>query len=704
MLVALFVLFPGIITVMNRPKETTNRLFLGLSFALSVWVLSNFLVDTFDETALLFTRITFASIVLGATFFWDFTHYFPLYHKHHIHRVLMYGVCTLVTILVFTPYFVPGVDFSKPTTGVVTGPLYFVFILYFVPMVALALRRLFYSVNHTSGVAKQRAMMVLLAIGIMSVWGSITNLVLPILLGNNNLAAIGTYSTVLFTGLIGYSMLRHHLFDIRSAIARAAAYLLTLSFLALIYLASIFSLSLFFNTGNSGITSLDRLSLVIFALVGSVLFQPIKKLFDRFTNAIFFRDAYDTQSFLDRLNDNLVGTIEVDKLISASSSLLNTTLKCSFSTFVLLENSDENKYRFFGAQTSKQEKLVELIIEANKLNIPLIRTDELNEPALKRVFIQSGVVVAKKMVTNTSTIGFVLFGEKKNGNSYSNQDIAAIDLMADELALAVENALRFEQIRQFNVTLQREVDDATRQLRRTNTKLIALDEAKDEFISMASHQLRTPLTSIKGYLSLVMEGDVGAITPKQKELLLQAFTSSQRMVYLISDLLNVSRLRTGKFIIEPSDVYLPEVIAEELVQVKEMAQVKKIKLHYEKPKDFPVIKLDDTKIRQVIMNFIDNAIHYTPNGGIVEITLEAKPSSIEFTVKDNGIGVPKSEQHHLFTKFYRAGNARKARPDGTGLGLFMAKKVIVASGGALIFRSKEGSGSIFGFSFPVKDE
>ncbi|MEK7059729.1 MAG: sensor histidine kinase, partial [Patescibacteria group bacterium] len=103
--------------------------------------------------------------------------------------------------------------------------------------------------------------------------------------------------------------------------------------------------------------------------------------------------------------------------------------------------------------------------------------------------------------------------------------------------------------------------------------------------------------------------------------------------------------------------------------------------------------------RQVIMNMIDNALHYTPTGGKITVKLLETPLTIEMRVEDNGIGVPKSEQAHLFTKFYRAGNARKARPDGTGLGLFMAKKVIIAQGGSLIFESREGKGSAFGFVF-----
>ncbi|HTH72699.1 MAG TPA: HAMP domain-containing sensor histidine kinase, partial [Candidatus Pristimantibacillus sp.] len=230
--------------------------------------------------------------------------------------------------------------------------------------------------------------------------------------------------------------------------------------------------------------------------------------------------------------------------------------------------------------------------------------------------------------------------------------------------------------------------------------LRVLDQTKDDFISMASHQLRTPLTSVKGYVSMVLDGDGGKINETQRKLLTQSFLSSQRMVYLISDLLNVSRLKTGKFIIEPVESNLANVISEEVDQLVETVKSRDLELTYHKPEHFPVLMFDETKIRQVIMNFIDNAIYYTPAGGHINVYLVDKPGTIELTVVDDGIGVPKREQHHLFSKFYRAGNAKRARPDGTGLGLFMAKKVIVSQGGAVIFRSEEGKGSTFGFTFP----
>jgi signal transduction histidine kinase len=293
-----------------------------------------------------------------------------------------------------------------------------------------------------------------------------------------------------------------------------------------------------------------------------------------------------------------------------------------------------------------------------------------------------------KLLARRRLVALLVVGFFNPTDQLTEADTKLLDRLSESIGVALDNKLLFE-----------ENQYVLRQLKVSNAKLRALDEAKDDFISMASHQLRTPLTSIKGYTSMVLEGDAGDITPLQKKLLTQSFFSAQRMVYLIADLLNVSRLRTGKFVIESSAVNLAEVVEEELAQLQETAAARSVKLTYDKPAHFPELMLDETKTRQVIMNFVDNAIYYTPAGGHIKVKLAETPTTVELRVSDNGIGVPKSEQPHLFTKFYRAGNARKARPDGTGLGLFMAKKVIIAQGGALIFESHEGKGSTFGFTF-----
>lgn len=303
---------------------------------------------------------------------------------------------------------------------------------------------------------------------------------------------------------------------------------------------------------------------------------------------------------------------------------------------------------------------------------------------LKQLPLRS--VYAIKLQVRRRLVGVLIVGFLEPTAQLSSAETLLLDRLSETIGVALDNKLLFEENQR-----------VLRQLKESNTKLRALDEAKDDFISMASHQLRTPLTSVKGYLSMVMEGDAGSLTAQQRSMLNQAFFSSQRMVYIIADLLNVSRLRTGKFSIDAAPVNLSTVVEEEINQLKEIAKGRSLTLTYEPPKGFPELMLDETKTRQTIMNFVDNAIYYTPSGGHIDVKLVDKPDTVELRVVDDGIGVPKSEQPHLFTKFYRAGNARQTRPDGTGLGLFMAKKVIIGQGGAIIFESQEGKGSTFGF-------
>jgi signal transduction histidine kinase len=312
-----------------------------------------------------------------------------------------------------------------------------------------------------------------------------------------------------------------------------------------------------------------------------------------------------------------------------------------------------------------------------------------------------GVALILRLETARELVGFLLLGEKQDDSFYNSKDTTMLSTVGYELGLAVQNGLRFQEIQAFNATLQEKVEEATYQLRQSNRKLQALDQAKDEFISMASHQLRTPLTSVKGYLSMVIDGDAGSLKDDQAKLLGEAYASAERMVYLISDFLNISRIRTGKFVLESKPVNLASIISSEIGQLGISARNRKLQLVYDPPANFPIGVLDEEKLRQVIMNFIDNAIYYTPAGGKITVTLTATAKDIIFRVTDTGIGVPPSERHKLFTKFYRATNAKHIRPDGTGIGLFMAKKVITMHGGSIIFETSESKGSTFGFSVPL---
>ncbi|MCA9309026.1 hypothetical protein KC973_01495, partial [Candidatus Saccharibacteria bacterium] len=575
------------------------------------------------------------------------------------------------------------------------------FNVYFLLYIAVLLRKML--ANKRNKLVKRQILFFIVTISLTTLFAFIPNLILPNYFSKTTLLWIGPLSAALFASLISYSIVKHRLFDIRLVVARTMAYLLSVGVLVAAYLVVVLGLGQLISIGPE-LNNAQRTFYVLIAFLFAVTLNPLKRVFDKLTNRVFYRDAYDTQEILDKVSSVIVGNVDPIKLQMGALDALHDAVKPTFTSFVLIDHSlGTLKIGRHAGQSWDPKNTEELAQALKRVHRPAVFEEvEHSQSKLRETLRKADIGLVVPMVTKDEKIGYIVCGAKKSGNTYNSQDVGLLNIAANELAVALQNAQRFEEIQAFNITLQEKVNEATKELKSTNKKLVALDEAKDEFISMASHQLRTPLTSIKGYLSMILDGDMGKLNKNQTQALKEAFGSSQRMVFLISDFLNVSRIKTGKFVIEPKEIDLAEMVGEELKQLTEMADSRDIKLKYDQPGEFPLVKLDDNKIRQVMMNMVDNAIYYTPAGGTVTIQLMVDGKDVVFKVIDTGIGVPKSEQHKLFTKFFRAGNAKVARPDGTGLGLFMAQKIIVAQNGSIIFESEEGKGSTFGFRFPLK--
>ncbi len=620
-----------------------------------------------------------------------------------LQQILFYAITGFISTLALTPSVVSGVVRQGEVFAIEFGNGSIIYALWLLFLLINTFRILIVARKSTDVRSRQQVSFLLksliLGLGIIVS----LNFVLPVLLGAFQLTQIGIFGTLILVGALMYSMAKHQLFDIRLVVVRAVGYVLSLATLVALYGAVIYVvMQILLGTRFS---TTEQVVISVSVALAGLFFQPIKKFFDRITSTIFYRDSYDSQEVFDKLNKLLVSSLDLEVLMGETTNIISQYLRPEFCA-VGLKKGDEG-YRIFGSlkKLPSDEAILYARKHTKKIHHSVIISDYLGpeHAELQQIMRSNDIAALVRLTQNTQKSeegeGYIIMGYRKSGNPYSESDVRTLEAVANELVLAIQNALHYEEIQNFNTTLQQQINEATRKLRRTNEKLKALDEAKDDFVSMASHQLRTPLTSIKGYTSMVLEGDAGKINATQRRLLEQSFASSQRMVYLIADLLNVSRLKTGKFIIEEHPVNIAEVVEQEIGQLKEAAAGRSLELEYIMPVNFPSVMLDETKTRQVIMNFIDNAIYYTPAGGKITVALAETPASIEFRVIDNGIGVPKNEQQHLFTKFYRAGNARTARPDGTGLGLFMAKKVVIAQGGALIFHTEEGKGSTFGFIF-----
>ncbi|HVX48477.1 MAG TPA: ATP-binding protein [Candidatus Saccharimonadales bacterium] len=678
----------------RRRGGHTNTIFMFLSLALASWALANYFAITIPQNAntVYAIRVVIGLVVLQNTLFYFFAKTFPdkkFKQLKHRKLILYYSLFTLAVTQ--TPLLFQSVTIQGGTANPVPGPGMIFFVIHAVITIFGGLRGLIIKYRQARGIARRQLLLIIFASTVLWFIVPITNFAITLAAHTTTFVRFSPFYTLLFGAFITYAIVAQKLFDIRAAVARSVGYVLVLGTITFTYAVIFFGvIKVAFPGGDNELLRQILSTILIAPLV--LAFQGVKRFFDRVTKSLFYRDSYDAQEVLDKLGSVTVAEIELQRILHRTRSILSEALKSSFVDFLLLKRENN---------ASPHVDNIAKISEAFRgQHGEIIVTEDLNPASPVRKWLAANDIgLCLRLRTQKEVVGYLLLGDKKSGDIYSPQDTRLLLIIANELAVAIQNALRFEEIQNFNRTLQAKVDEATKKLRRANEKLRELDDTKDDFISMASHQLRTPLTSVKGYISMVLEGDAGKISSKQRDMLGQAFFSSQRMVYLIADLLNVSRLKTGKFVIESTPVNLAQVVKEELEQLQETAAAHSLKLSYDQPKKFPELMLDETKIRQVIMNFVDNAIYYTPVGGHITVHLVDKKDTVELRVEDDGIGVPKSEQPHLFTKFYRAGNARKARPDGTGLGLFMAKKVIMAQGGSLIFESQEGKGSTFGFVF-----
>ena len=251
--------------------------------------------------------------------------------------------------------------------------------------------------------------------------------------------------------------------------------------------------------------------------------------------------------------------------------------------------------------------------------------------------------------------------------------------------------------------LYKELDRINTELGEANEKLKGLDKLKSEFISLASHQLRSPLTAIKGYASMLYEGSFGELQPKQVEGAKRIYTSAQGLVNIVEDLLNVSKIEQGGMKYEFVQTDLSKIVLDLYNEMKISAESKSLEFNLEISQDETfIVSADPVKLKQVFLNIVDNSIKYTSKG-FVKISLSRDSNNIIFTVKDSGLGISKESLAKLFEKFSRGENGA-TNTGGSGLGLYLAREITRAHKGDIQIESEgAGMGSTFRVILPAKD-
>ncbi len=688
-------------------KQKKNRLFALFSMLVAIWIPANHVGNDISSSPELAVSANY--LVFSCSFGAMIVMLLFVSHLSGNKRIMSFfrrllPVLITIAVLSATPLVGAGVEPQGSVYAVEFGPLLPLYGAALLFMIASAFFVIDKGLRQTTGIAHNQLQVIGVALAVSLPLVVTLSFIIPSVTGLFAFTEFGVSPLLLLVAGLYYSVIRHKLFDIRFVVVRSMAYICVLVTLSLVYYGLAYFVSvIIFERRTTEAVSISPINVVL-ALTLTLIFQPIKKFFDKKTNDLFYREKYRSEDFFAKLSSLLMSTTDIRGLLERASKEIAATFKTEQAFFLLYYYNNTPHHMSAGTDRHSRVPMFDahtLDAYVEKNNAGIFLTEQLpHDSNIRRLLASYRISLVMPLRNNSSLVGYLFLGEHLSG-SYTKRDLKVLSTISNELVIAIQNALSLHEIKEINATLQQRIDVATKELRSSNAQLRHLDEVKDEFMSMASHQLRTPLTSIKGYLSMVLEEDMGKITPQQKAVLNEAFNSSERMVRLIADFLNVSRLQTGKFIIDKNPVDLVSVVRGEVDSLDMIAKSHDMKLDYLTKETELVLQIDEAKVRQVIMNFVDNAIYYSRANSTIKITLDREGDEVAFRVIDTGIGVPVEEQAMLFHKFFRAKNARQQRPDGTGVGLYLARKVITAHGGKMIFSSEEGRGSTFGFRLPI---
>ena len=316
----------------------------------------------------------------------------------------------------------------------------------------------------------------------------------------------------------------------------------------------------------------------------------------------------------------------------------------------------------------------------------------------------------KIQISNGSMVRCVTKGKRSNGNIIDLEIIAQkIDYHGQEGILGwVQDITKLkraeERLQNFNIELKSAIAEKTRHLEKANKRLHSLNELKDEFIAVTSHELRSPLTAIRGYLSFLTEKElINQLPDTVQQYLMRAYNNVETLNYLINNILDVSRLDTGQIFLQKLPTDLFAILQNTIENLAFQASEKKIgiKIKNKTKRKKIVISADSIRIRQVIRNILDNAIKFSRRSKTVWIEISQKQNIIFIKIIDQGIGIPKAQISQIFDKFIQAKNADARYKGGAGLGLFIAKKIVELHNGKINVVSQKDKGTTFTIQLPI---
>jgi len=720
----------GLFVYFQNRKRLTNKLLGLLTLALAIWAYSYWIWLMMENTtsALFWSKMLNLGATLVPVFYLHWILVLLNLHKKKKKILIISYLATLFFILFsFSSFYIKGVKSILffpywPQAG-------FLYICYLIlgwgGMVGYGFYQLLKA--QKTAVGYKRAQIKYLILGsIIGFAGSATNF--PLMFGLSIFPPFGNPLVVFYPIIFTYAIIKYRFMDISVIIGKGIIYIF--SFLSVIGIS--FSL-VFFNNKLFQPISFNILGPLIIA-VSILLFQYFFRLFEKLASRYFYYTFYSYQKVLADLGEKITKILDLNTLTSLIVDTLIETMKLNRA--VILMRKEDGRYTILKNIGFRQENGISLVTDnfltryLEKRKKPLVyeelsliqensvlKDEKRRLEKLKDNMDKIEADICLPLFRENKIIGIIVLGKKISGDAYSKEDIDLLIALSNQASIALENARFYEKVQDLSENLQEKVDQQTKELKQAYNKiehayeiekkahqeLKDLSEAKNQFILATQHHLRTPLTIMKGYASMLIEGDYGKLNKKAQEKLVFFSGSTQKLINLVNEFLDISQFQVGKKILKIEKVDIQKLIKEIIEEFKMEAEKKGIYLRIEKLNRISMIKADYAKLREAIYNIVDNGIKYTEKGGIT-ISLEMGNKKLKIMIKDTGIGIGKKEINTLFEKtFERSKGAQKLYTLGRGIGLYISSNIIKAHNGKIRAESSgENSGSTFHIELPVK--
>ena len=694
----------------KNPSARLNRYFALFALTTLGWLVTLYFFNRTPDTPALtiWGRANFAFAASFVVFNYLYLPEIARKQARHTKWILL-QTGSLVLITLFTGWIDEVEHLQNGQHVTEFGPLFPLYIAHIIGYVGAALYLTFFANRKASQKIRNQLSIIGLGIFLMAIIAMLTNLLLPYFLKVFALQEVGALSIIALLGTIAYAISAHQLFDIRIIIRRTVVFTALFILIVIAYSALALLLRGALLGDPVSDTKTNIVNLVTICIIGFAI-EPLRKWLTIRTDQFLFKREYNLQKVLTDLTTRLNTVVNLDEALETFLQTLVKLLHLRHAVLYVFQPGEGDEFVIKRIRQSGYRRPDSLALESGH---PLIRhflaqrdlvltrdleTVLLNEEnasrsperiaglpstfhrehefkkAVHAKLIQLKAAVAIPLFLQKQPLGVILLSEKGSGDPYNEDDLALLEAVGSQAVSAIQKAKLYED-----------------------------DQAKSEFVSIASHELLTPITAVQGYLSMVLEEDAKKIDPTLRSYAEKAFNSTRRLATLVKDLLSVSRIEAGRMQLDLQRVEIDHQIEQALDQLHFLAEEKKLALSFEKPAEpLPAALADKDRVIEILINLIGNAIKYTPQGSV---TVKALPDLhgkfIQVEISDTGLGMSKEAQAHLFGKFYRVSTPETTGIMGTGLGLYITKSIVEKMGGTIEVESAPGKGSTFRFTLPV---